>query len=200
MGGKSRRFGCNESQASRAQLLFVLVQRGQIVNCSHSRFFFLEEGQPTRNHVMEECYPASDTRVAAMGRTLARGSPSSTTRASAFPGWVGLVRALARPISWRRTGSRWTAAATSMSARCRGPTGRKPSEISRDRIICDRCTNSGRWDRSARSGCAKLMGLAVRGLQPISRSIGDSRNDRCRFSDAGPFDRVKFRHPCRSRK
>src|ERR1700730_3142387 len=48
-------------------------------------------------------------RLAAMCRTLARGSPSSTTRASAFPGWVGLVRTLVQPSSWRHMGSRWTA-------------------------------------------------------------------------------------------
>src|ERR1700738_116782 len=32
-----------------------------------------------------------------------------------------------------------------------GPTGRKPSETNRGRIICARCTSSGRWDRSART-------------------------------------------------
>ena len=103
------------------------------------------------------------SRLAAMCRTLARGSPSSTTRGSAFPGWVGLAQALVQPSFWRRMGLRWTATATSMSARCRGPTGRKPSETSRGRIICARCTSSGRWDRSARSGCAMLAGA---GAQP----------------------------------
>ena len=59
----------------------------------------------------------------------------------------GLGRASGRPSSWRRTGSRSTATATFMSARCRGPTGRKPSKTSRGRTICARCTNSGSWVR-----------------------------------------------------
>jgi len=40
-------------------------------------------------------------------------------------GSAALVPALVRPSSWRRTGWPWTAAATSMSARCRGRAGRK---------------------------------------------------------------------------
>jgi hypothetical protein len=52
---------------------------------------------------------------------------------------------LVQPSSWRRMGLRWTATATSMSARCRGPTGRKLSETSHGRISCARCTSSGRW-------------------------------------------------------
>src|SRR5262245_58218016 len=88
-----------------------------------------------------------------MCRTLARESPSSTTRGSAFPDWAGLARALVQPSSWRRMGLRWTAAATSMSARCRGPTGRKLSETSHDQIICARCTSSGRWYRRLKRAC-----------------------------------------------
>src|SRR5215831_356796 len=42
-------------------------------------------------------------------------------------------------------GLRWTTTATCMSARCRGPTGRKLSETSHGRISCARCTSSGRW-------------------------------------------------------
>src|SRR6516165_9551411 len=84
-----------------------------------------------------------------MCRTLARGSLLSTTRASASPDWAGLARALAQPSSWRRMGLRWTVTATSMSARCRGPTGRRLSETSRGRTICARCTSSGRWHRGA---------------------------------------------------
>jgi hypothetical protein len=56
-----------------------------------------------------------------------------------------LARALVQPSSWRRMGLRWTATATSMSARCRGPTGRKLSETSHGLISCARCTSSGRW-------------------------------------------------------
>src|SRR6516164_3641560 len=84
-----------------------------------------------------------------MCRTLARGSLLSTTPASASPDWAGLARALAQPSSWRRMGLRWTVTATSMSARCRGPTGRRLSETSRGRTICARCTSSGRWHRGA---------------------------------------------------
>src|SRR6516225_2356350 len=61
----------------------------------------------------------------------------------------GLGPALVQPSSWRRMGLPWTATATSISAKCRGPTGRKLSETSHDRIICARCTSSGRWYRSA---------------------------------------------------
>jgi len=62
---------------------------------------------------------------------------------------------LVQPSSWRRMGLRWTAAATSMSARCRGPTGRKLSETSHGRISCARCTSSGRWYKKVlAAGCA----------------------------------------------
>src|SRR5262249_26954500 len=53
-------------------------------------------------------------------------------------------------------GLRWTATATSISARCRGPTGRKLSETSHGRIICARCTSSGRWYRSVNAQPAKF--------------------------------------------
>src|SRR5262245_25719414 len=79
-------------------------------------------------------------------------------------------------------GLRWTATATSMSARCRGPTGRKLSETSHDRIICVRCTSSGRWYRSANAPVYPWV--ALRG-QATSRSLSSTnsalrRAGRCR--------------------
>jgi hypothetical protein len=65
-------------------------------------------------------------------------------------------RALVQPSSWRRMGLRWTAMATSISARCRGPTGRKLSETSHGRIICARCRSSGRWYRSVNAQPTKF--------------------------------------------
>src|SRR5258708_465050 len=58
------RVSSSQRRLRRSQLLFVLVQRGQIVGRRHSRFFFLEGGQPALNHVMKKGYPASDARVA----------------------------------------------------------------------------------------------------------------------------------------
>jgi hypothetical protein len=66
-------------------------------------------------------------------------------------------------------------------------TGRKPSETSRGRIICARCTSSGRWDRSARSGCAsyppnRAMVPAVLGNEACGKAtIGDIHRTRCAF-------------------
>src|SRR5262249_44099424 len=54
-----------------------------------------------------------------------------------------------------------------MSARCRGPTGRKLSETSHGRISCARCTSSGRWYRSANA--AVYPSVALRG-QATARS------------------------------
>ena len=52
------------------------------------------------------------------------------------------VHGAARADAWIRT-------ATSMSARCRGPTGRRPGPTSRGPTICGRCTSSGRCDATA---------------------------------------------------
>src|SRR5262252_740787 len=119
-----------------------------------------------------------------MCRTLARESPLSTTRGSAFPDWAGLARALVQPSSWRRMGLRWTATATSMLARCRGPTGRKLSETSHDQVICARCTSSGRWYRSANAPVypwVTLRGQATSRSSSISSTNSALRRaDRCR--------------------
>src|SRR5262245_55634538 len=72
---------------------------------------------------------------------------------------------------------------TSMSARCRGPTGRKLSETSNGRMICARCTSSGRWYTSEQS-----MSFSTRFLRsPTAWSacqgslwLGTRKHRRCR--------------------
>jgi DNA-binding beta-propeller fold protein YncE len=44
------------------------------------------------------------SQSASTSQTSAHESPSSTTRESAFPAWVGLAQAWVLPNSWRRTG------------------------------------------------------------------------------------------------
>src|SRR5215831_17855454 len=81
-------------------------------------------------------------------------------------------------------GLAWTATATSMSARCRGPTGRKLSETSHDQVICARCTSSGRWYRSANAPVypwVTLRGQATSRSSSISPTNSALRRaDRCR--------------------
>src|SRR5262249_5177745 len=125
-----------------------------------------------------------------MCRTLARESPLSTTRGSAFPDWAGLAQALVQPSSWRRMGLRWTATATSISARCRGPTGRKLSETSHGRIICARCTSSGRWYRSVNAQPTKFDLVIKPDYREGARPHGAAKPARPRRRG----DRVMKRH------
>src|SRR5437763_11507701 len=47
-----------------------------------------------------------------------------------------------RPRSWARMAWRWIRAATSMSAKCRGPSGRNSSRTYRGRTTSARCRNT----------------------------------------------------------
>src|SRR5262249_61863398 len=71
-----------------------------------------------------------------------------------------------------------------MSAKCRGPTGRKLSETSHDQVICARCTSSGRWYRSANAPVypwVTLRGQATSRSSSISSTNSALRRaDRCR--------------------
>ena len=78
-------------------------------------------------------------------RGSGRGSASIRMRARCWPG-SGPARPVSSPASsCRRTGSPSTRAATSMSARCRSPTGATATRAKASHPACAPCKSSPRW-------------------------------------------------------
>ena len=88
-----------------------------------------------------------------------RQADRAARRAGAGPG-PDRVHGAARADAWTRT-------AISMSARCRGPTGRKRSRTSRGRTTFGRCTSSGRCKAKRRDGRLSAVAYPV-----VPRQVG----------------------------